>query len=729
MTGSAITRTQHSGSRRCNGVNLFLCSVAQPVERKGKERLALTFRLAVDIGGTFTDSVSIDGEGKIGLAKNPTNAEDLTAGVMENLKRLDLDLRNAELIAHGTVFILDSLLQRRVGKTGLITTEGFRDVLEIMRTNRPEELIFDIQQVKPTPFVPRRLRFEVPERLDFNGQILRALDEKRAEETIRALEREGVEAIAVCLLHSYANDIHEQKLKAMIEKLVRGIHVSLSSEVAPQWREFERTSTTVLNACTIPIMQEYVSGLQKKFTEHDFGKEVLIMQSNGGLTTAETARNNPVMTLLSSPAAGVIGASHVAKTLGLNNVITYDHGGSGCFISVVENGVPSIKREGSFERWPILTSMIDVDTVHAGGNSVVWIDPRDALRIGPRDVGTDPGPACFDKGGGEPTVTDASLLLGHINPDYFMAGEISLDANASREALKTKIGDHYKMEVDQVAHGILDLLVSIHAKGIREISIEKGYDPRDLTLMAFGGAGGLCVSMLARELGIPEVVVPFLSSHMSCLGLLIADMRHDYHQTFVKTLEDVQAEDINKLFRDLEDTVLTELETEGIAKENVGIIRSAEVRYIGQEFSVEVPIPGKTVANADLEKMNKQFSDLHEKYYGFSTPMAPAEIVSLKVTALGHLKTPLMQERRRAPAIDAKNLRGAFKGDRMVSCKKDRGMTKCPTYERRRLSPGNIVEGPAVVEEPYSTILLMPGDEMVVDEYMNATIRIRRTRG
>jgi N-methylhydantoinase A len=685
-----------------------------------------TFALAVDIGGTFTDTLSIDDDGTVDLVKCPTDFQDLTLGVLGNVDRLGLDLGQAERIAHGTVVILDSLLQRSVAKTGLITTEGFRDVLEIMRTNRPEELIFDIQQQKPVAFVPRRLRFEVPGRLDFRGRILRALDEGKAEENIQALRKQGVEAIAVCLLHSYANDVHERALEEAIRRAVPGVSVSLSSEVAPQWREFERTSTTVLNACTMPIMQEYISCLEDRLGECGYGREILLMQSNGGLATAESVRNKPISTLFSSPAAGVIGASYLARTLGLDKVITYEHGGSRCFLSVLEDSVPSVKEEGSLEQWPIMTSVTDVKTIQAGANSAVWIDPRNVLRIGPQDVGTNPGPPCFHKGGEKPTATDASLLLGHINPDYFVAGQLRLDVNASTDVLQTEIADHYKMEIDQVALGILDLLVSIHAKGIREVSIEKGYDPRDLTLMAFGGAGGLYASMLARELGMHEAIVPFVASHMSCLGLLTADIRRDYPRTFVRALSEIQAENVNEAFEDLENTAVDQLEEEGIPRGSMEIIRSARVRYLGQEFTVKVPIPRETLTNEYLRTMSDEFSELHEKYYGFSTPEAPTEVVSLHVTALGHLMTPSIQKREAVPSVDARHLDKALKGTRSVWFRDAGEVTDCPTYERSKLRASNIVDGPAVVEEPYSTILLMPGDQMVVDEYLNAVIRTGR---
>jgi N-methylhydantoinase A len=305
-----------------------------------------------------------------------------------------------------------------------------------------------------------------------------------------------------------------------------------------------------------------------------------------------------------------------------------------------------------------------------------------------------------------------------------VAGQVQLDVNASTDVLERKIADHFKMDVDQVAFGILDLLVSMHAKGMREVSIEKGYEPRDLTLMAFGGAGGLYASMLARELGMARVVVPFVASHMSCLGLLTADIRHDYPRTFVRALSEIQASSINKAFEDLEDTAADRLEKEGILHHGMDLIRSAKVRYEGQEFTVEVPIPGKTLTNEDLRRMNNEFSELHEKYYGFSTPEAATEVVSLHITALGHLKAPSLQKREVVPSVDAKNLHGALKGGRSVWFRDVGEVADCPTYERASLRPGTIVEGPAVVEEPYATILLMPGDVMVVDEYLNVIITI-----
>jgi N-methylhydantoinase A len=683
-----------------------------------------TYILAVDVGGTFTSTMSIDGEGNINLIKSPTDFKDITAIVIQNIDQLGLNLINVDRIVHSTVVILDSLLHRRVAKTGLITTEGFRDVLEIMRTNRPEALIFDIQQNKPEPLIPRRLRFEVSERLDFQGKILREFDENKAKECVRALNSQGIESVAVCLLHSYANDVHEQRVKGVVKKAMPETFISLSSELAPQWREFERTSTTVQNASTMPIMQKYISSIENRISEYGFKGDLFMMQSNGGMRTAKNIQNKPISTIFSSPVAGVIGASYLAKTMGLQRVITYDHGGSRCFISVIEDGTPTVKEGGSLEQWPILSSMIDIETIQAGANSKVWIDARHMLRIGPEDVGTIPGAACFGMGGNDPSVIDASLLLGYINPEYFMNGQLHLDVNFSREVLKTKIAKFYNMQVNKVALGIQDLLVSIHARGMREVSTKKGYDPRDLTLVAFGGSGGLYASLLARELGIQKVVLPFASSHMSCLGLLVGDIRHDYNRMFVRNLNDVQVEDINQSFNDLEAVAIDELQKDGFSDASIGMVRSAKIRYIGQEYAVDVPVPGNNLTKKKLAAMNNKFSEIHEKLYGYSTPNAPTEVIALQLTALGYLKTPMIQKRKLLKPDNTMDLKDAFKGYRSVIFKNVGKVTDCPTYERMKLFPGSTIKGPAVIEEAYSEILLMPGDKMGIDNHMNVIISV-----
>jgi N-methylhydantoinase A len=680
--------------------------------------------LAVDVGGTFISTVSMDDEGNADLLKWPTDFRDLTAGIAESVDRLELDLGDAERIVHSSVVILNSLLRRNVAKTGLITTQGFRDTLEIMRTNRPEELIFDIQQSKPVPLIPRRLRFEVSERLDFRGRVVRALDEEIAGQCISALREHGVEAVALCLLHSYSNDAHEQKLREMITREIPATSISVSSELAPQWREFERTSTTVQNASTMPIMRDYVSSLEDTVSDYGFEGQIFIMQSNGGMATASSVRTKPISTVFSSPAAGVVGASHVAKKLDLDKAITYDHGGSRCFMSVLEDGIPAVKEGGSLERWPILLDVVDIETIEAGANSRVWVDPRHVLRIGPEDVGTDPGPPCLGKGGKTPSVTDACLLLGHINPEYFMGGQLRLDVAASKEALNAKIARFYNMQVERVALGVQDLLVSIHAKGMREVSTKKGYDPRDLTLLAFGGAGGLYASMLAREVGMDKVVVPFAPSHMSCLGLMAANVRHDYKQMYVSPLKDVQATGISRSFNDLEAKAVDRLRVDGFPRQSIDIMRSAEVRYMGQEYTVDVPVPRRALADEDLVTMNDEFSELHERFYGYSTPGAPTEVIALQVTALGYLAAPAVRRAEGLESGGSNDPEGALKGCRSVFFRDAGEVTDCPTYERLRLGPGNVVKGPALVEEPYSTILLMPGDVMDIDKNMNAVISI-----
>lgn len=674
-------------------------------------------RVGVDIGGTFTDLMLIDEKGQISLTKSPSTPKDLTMAIMTDIKKIGLDVSTLEMFGHGTTQALNSLLMRTTAKTGLITTKGFRSLLEIMRTNRPD--MYNLQQDKPEPFVPRHLTVEVLERISHTGEVLQALDEKQTTEVVRKLKTEGVKAIAVCLLNSYVNPVHEQKLKGIIEKEYPQAHISLSSQISRQWREFERTSTTVINACTMPVMDTYLSLLEEKLAAGGCDAEPLIIQSNGGMMTAKIGRERPVNTVFCGPAAGVVGATYLARTIGDSNIITYDMGGTTCIVALVERGQPKIKTEGELNRWPITMPMIDVNAIGAGGGSIAWIDAGGALRVGPQSAQAEPGPVCYGRGGTEPTVTDANLLLGRINPDYFIGGEIKLDVDSAQRAVKTKIADYYGMDVFEAANGIIEILISNQARVTRAISLERGYDPREFTLIAFGGGGGLHAGFLAEELGIKRVIVPFAPGHMSCLGQLVADIVQDSVRTYVKLSDELEIDKVNEIYQELEAEVVKILKAEGVSEDRIATERSADIRYAGQEFTIQTPVRSGILNDADITEAITKFNDLHEMSYGYCSRNVPTEFVNLRVSALGRMPKPALREYPKAQATP--NM--SFKGKRKVFFNGE--FVECPLYEWERLRPGNVIEGPAIVEEPGSTIVIRPKHTMSVDKFLNCILELK----
>ncbi|MFQ5998476.1 MAG: hydantoinase/oxoprolinase family protein [Candidatus Bathyarchaeia archaeon] len=679
-------------------------------------------RLGVDIGGTFTDAMLIDDQGEIFVKKSPSTPRDYTLGVLGAIGKLDFNISNLQFFTHGTTVALNALIQRKFARTGLVTTRGFRDILEIMRTNRPDLLMYDLQQDKPEPFVPRNLRYEATERINYKGEVLTPLDEQQILSAVESLKRDSVTAIAVCLLHCYANSEHELKIRKIIREKLPETYVSLSSEVAPEWREFERTSTTVINACTMSIMATYLSLLEKKLSDEGFRGEAHIMQSNGGMMTVATAKDKPVNTIFCGPAAGAIGAAFLASELNRPDVITYDMGGTTCIVSLIHQGKTRIRMEGELDRWPIMTSMMDIHLEGAGGGSIAWLDKGGGLRVGPFSAAAEPGPVCYGQGGTEPTVTDANLVLGRINPDYFIGGEIKLDSEGARKAIKTKIADHFGMSLEEAASGILEILVANQARAVSHVSVQRGYDTRDFTLLAFGGGGGLHAGLVAQELEIPQVLVAFAPGHMSCLGQLVADMRYDYVRTHVNAAQNIETSKVNEIYAKLEAEGMERLTKDGLSKERIFLTRSADLRYLGQEYWIETPVPNVELTMNEIEKIVNKFNDLHEIQYGYSAREEPAEFLNLRVSTFGTIDKPKIRKHGKIDSSESRNLGNALKAKREVFFK-EVGFTHCPIYEWGRLRPGNFIDGPALIEEPGSTIAIFPRQTGELDEYMNVIIR------
>ena len=678
-----------------------------------------SYRLAVDIGGTFTDGVLVDErDGAVRITKVLSTPADQAEGFLEALGRLSAEsgLAPAELrsILHATTVATNAVLERRGARVALIATRGFRDMLEIGRQIRHE--LYDLQTEKPAPLVPRRLCFEVAERLDHRGEVLEPLDEGSAAAAVDAAREAGAEAITICLLHAYVNPAHERRVAAIARERFPGAVISLSSAVAPEIREYWRASTAVINAYVAPVVRRYLGGLERRLAAGGYGAPVLIMQSSGGVAGAEAARERPVAMLESGPAAGVAAAAFFAGLAGFADALSFDMGGTTAKAGLVLGGRPSVLPE--FEAgsrlgtgaglvrgsgYPVLTPVVDLVEISAGGGSVAWVDPGGLLRVGPRSAGADPGPACYGRGGAEPTVTDANLVLGRLSPDNFLGGRLRLDAGAAREAV-ARVAAPLGLDLERAAAGVVAIADAAMMQAMRLVTVQRGHDPRDLALVAFGGAGPLHAATLAAELGVPAVVVPPGPGVASALGLLVTDLRFDASLSRLRPLAELRPHELEGDLAALEREVAGALEREGVPPADRAVERVAELRYVGQSWRLPVPLPAGPLRDADLPQLRAAFDEAHARRYSYAVPEEPAELVALRVTAIGRLARPRLRE----PEPGGPDPAAALTGRRPVVFAAG-GPLDCPVYDRYALRRGNRVAGPALVEEMDSTTAIPPG--------------------
>jgi N-methylhydantoinase A len=670
----------------------------------------MTYRIAADIGGTFTDLVLLDERGTMRVDKTPSTPNDFTRGVLRGVARIldGGDLHAVDTFVHGATVVLNALLQLRLPRTALVTTRGFRDVLEIMRTNNPR--MYDLQYVKPQPLVPRELRLEVSERVRHTGEVLVPLDEADVRRAARELAESEVAAVAVCLLHAYANPTHERRVGAILAEEMPDARICLSSEVAPEWREFERTSTTCVNAATTPIIEAYLQRLATQLQKEGLQHDLLVMQSSGGVMTSAAACRWPVRTVMSGPSGGVVGALELARELGLQNVVTIDIGGTSSDMGVIAGGRAITVDESTVGNgWPILAPMIEILSIGAGGGSIAWLDRGGALRVGPQSAGADPAPVCYGRGGTKPTVTDANLVLGLIDPEYFLGGEMALDINAARAALEQRVAEPLGLDLLEAAYGIVRIVNTTMARAMRSILIERGHDPRDYVLMAFGGCGGLHAGALLRELGIPRALVPNNPGALSAIGMLGTDFRHDRARTLVRALDELDYAEVERTFAELEEEATTALRNDGVGHEVMVLSRSVDLRYVGQEYSLNV-------AWSARDGLGDAFHVAHRRVYGYATPEFDVQLVGLRVVAVGRtgrLSLPRIAARR-SGALEPGRVRAAvFDGS---------GFVETPSYHVDDLCAGDRFAGPAIVEDPRSTMLVLPGQFASVDEWRNLQI-------
>ncbi len=677
-------------------------------------------RLGLDVGGTFTDLVCIDDEGCLSIATPPSFPENIAGGVLPGLRGLRVDLAALDFFSHGTTVATNAIIERTGARAALLTTEGFRDVLEIQRGNRRDS--YDLRAYKPPALIPRDMRFEVAERLDWRGEVIRPLDKAALEATLEEIKSANPAAIAVVLLHSYANPNHERQVAELIEAhFPEGIHISLSSDIIPEHREYERSSTTVINAYLGPIIDRYLGDLVASLGAEGFRRNLMIMQSNGGLTPASVARREAARTLLSGPAAGVIATAYIARTAGLENAISLDMGGTSCDVGLVHRGRPNITTETELEfSLPLRLPTIDVHTIGAGGGSIAWVDEGGILRVGPQSAGADPGPACYGRGGHEPTVTDAHLALGRLASDVPLGGEVRLDQDRAVEALQ-ELGLTLGMSPIAVAKGIDEIVNAHMIEAVKLISVRRGYDLRDFALVAFGGAGPLHAGILARELSIPAVIVPRSPGLFSAFGLLVADVQHDYMRGLISPTDDIDWEEAERIYQEMEERGRAQLTSDGIETTKWDFQRLMDLRYAGQNYEITVEVANAPISPRIMAKAVERFCAEHERLRGHRFEDAPTQVTILRVSARGRVPkpplTPLSENERVGPPVP--------RTKRSVHFKDPYGALETDIYRREALLPADILKGPAVVEEMDSTTVIYPDQEGEMDPYGNIIIRER----
>jgi N-methylhydantoinase A len=676
----------------------------------------MTARVATDIGGTFTDLVAFDDEsGALTVSKASTTPADLPAGVLDAIAAAGVGLDGVRELVHGTTVVINALTERRGARTALITTKGFRDVLEIARGNRPD--MYNLVSRKPPPFVRRRYRFEVRERVDRLGNVLVPLDLGDVQAAVEACRHEGVEAVAVCLLHAYAHPAHEQAIREALTQALAGVPVSISSDITREWREYERSSTTVLNAYVQPTVERYLDSLELRLRDGGLSSPPRIVQSNGGTTSVQAARRRPINLVESGPAAGVIGAARLGERIGEPNVLYLDIGGTTAKCSLIEDGQPKTTTEYRIEwrpdyaGYPVLVPVVDIVEIGAGGGSIAWIDDGGSIRVGPRSAGAVPGPACYGGGGADPTVTDAKLAAGVLDPEYFLGGRVRLRPELAERALRS-LGEAPGLGPGELANGIIRLVNANMISALKLVSVRRGYDPRDFVLVAGGGGGPMHAAALGAELQVKRVVVPPHSGVFSAWGMGLAEARADAAQTRVLALSPAAAEALDGVFALLERTAATELIDQGIATDAIRIERSADMRYRGQEHAVRVPVEAGAVSPHRVEE---EFHGLHRQKFTFDLEGDPVEVVTCHVSAFGGGHDPTGQT-----AIPP-GTAPAPKGRRQVDFDAD-GIHEALVFHRPALPPGFEARGPLVVEDETTTALVHPGQTLEVDEAANLVI-------
>jgi N-methylhydantoinase A len=673
--------------------------------------------IGVDIGGTFTDIVGALEDGHLVFTKVSSTPGNLVDGVRRGVEKLLQQVRGSTgrvtRFIHGTTVATNAILERKGALIGLLATEGFEDVLEMGRQRRSRMYDLDMDPETPAFLAPRRRRMGIRERLDRDGTVLCALDERQVIETVRALKAQyTIQAVAVCYLFSFKNPVHEHRTRELIREHFPELPVSLSCEVDPTYREYERTCLTAFDAYLRPVVERYIRQLEGALAGMGVGAGLHVMQSRGGVTSARLATDRPVTMVLSGPAAGVLGGAFAAERSGIGQVITLDMGGTSCDVALVQDGRPLFSSEGRIDLYPLRLPMIDVSTLGAGGGSLAWLDAGGGLHVGPQSAGAEPGPACYGRGGTEPTVTDASLVLGYLNPDGFAGGEMTLQADAAVRALE-RIAKPLGMTPLEAAYGIHRVVNARMADQIRLVSVRKGHDPRHFALVLMGGAGPVHGGVLAADLAIPTVIVPETPGVLSALGLLVANIEHERATTLGMRAKDTTLQDLIRAFEPLEQECWRRMQADRVAPEQVTVLRSAEARYLGQSYELEVPIVG-VLDQQVVGRIEAAFHARHEQVYGHSSPGAEVEIVNLRAVLASPLPKPVLRQDLAVGGTHAAQI-----GVRRAYFGRERGLSEAPIYARERLPMGDELIGPAIVEQADTTIVIYPGQRARLDQAGN----------
>jgi N-methylhydantoinase A len=695
------------------------------------------YRVSIDIGGTFTDLVALDEQtGELTnfkVSSTPKKPADAVIGVFQQfLKRIGPE--KISTITHATTIAVNALLGQlglELPKAALITTKGFRDVLEIGRQRRHE--LYNLFVQRPRMLISRKLRYEVGERIGPEGEVLEPLNTEDARSLAVELEHENIKTVAIALLHSYMNPKHEQEIKNVLQEACPQICVTCSSEIAPEYREFERTSTTVVNTCLMPIVSVYMNDLSDRIQKLGVSGPLSVMQSSGGIASKNVIVEKPVSMVESGPAAGVIASSFYGKTLGIENIVSFDMGGTTAKAGIVQGGIPEIVTEyevagkvhtGRIVKgsgYPVRFPFIDLAECSAGGGTIAWADTGEALRVGPISAGADPGPACYGKGGEKPTVTDANLILGRLNPDYVLGGRMKVFPQLSQKSVDKEICEKTGLGLADAAAGIVRIVNSTMAKILRIVSVERGHDPRQFTLNSFGGAGPMHACALAEELHISSIVVPTNPGLFSALGLLTADFTYSLVKAIMKTVKDVQLNDIETTFRKLQAEGMKILESQGVKPDNMTFLRQLDIRYFGQGYELTIPVLDP-LTKEEYGKVMERFHSKHEAVYGYAVREENVELVNARLVAVGIVMKPKLMKQKLCPREPSPE---ALLTTRNVFFEKYKDFVSCPVYVREKLKPGNIISGPAVIEQYDATTVVYPNWKARVDGFGNFLMNFR----
>lgn len=683
-------------------------------------------RVATDVGGTFTDLVYYDVDDATGAItsmraeKAHTTPPNFEQGVLDAVAKAQIPAADVAFFAHGATVVINALTERKGVKTGLITTKGFRDTLEIGRGNRPD--FFNIRYRKPEPFIPRYLRQEVTERLNHHGEVLTSLVLDDIDPIIESFKAEGVEAVAICLLHAYANPAHEIAVLERVNQLWPEAVTVASHQISREWREYERSNTAALCAYVKPVTERYLAKMETALGEQGFDGSFYVMQSNGGIDTVGAVRKAPISIVESGPASGVLGAAALGKLLGLENVIAFDIGGTTAKCSLIDGGEVSITSEYMIERselsagYPIMTPVVDIVEIGNGGGSIGWVDEHGKMHVGPKSAGALPGPVAYGKGGTQPTTTDANLMLGRINPDYFIGGEIQADMDAVHTAF-TDLGGQLGLSPEDAARGVVRIANHNMTNALKLVSINRGYDPRDFSMVAFGGGGAMHAAALARELNIPKVIIPAHASVFSAWGMLMSDLRRDAIRTMPMAVTPETAATLSGVFDEMEAEARAAYEAEGVPADRIYFERKVDLRYEGQEHSSSVNVPAGGLDASAVDELLANFHDAYEREYTYRLGN-PVQLVSVHLVAYARVDRPQL-----ATLPENPDASGAIKSRRMVDFDLD-GVLETVIYDRDKLGAGAEFCGPAIVEEAGSTSVVFPGQSVRVDQYGNLHIAI-----